>query len=87
MGFCAGLSFILARSITAPLEKLNQATEALAKGEINKRVEIDARHEVGNLARAFNNMAAMIQLPEDYDRMEADYEKFKRYLVSQHAVR
>jgi hypothetical protein len=24
-------------------------------------------------------MAAMIQLPEDYDRMGADYEKFKVY--------
>jgi threonine synthase len=30
-------------------------------------------------------MAAMIQLPEDYDRMGADYEKFREYLVASHA--
>src|SRR5581483_10738126 len=30
-------------------------------------------------------MAAMIQLPEDFDRMGTDYEKFKQYLLEQHA--
>jgi threonine synthase len=29
-------------------------------------------------------MTAAIQLPEDYDRMEADYEKFKSYLLARH---
>jgi threonine synthase len=29
-------------------------------------------------------MAAQIRLPEDYDRMGADYEKFKEYLVKRH---
>jgi threonine synthase len=29
-------------------------------------------------------MAAQIKLPEDYDRMGADYEKFKEYLVKRH---
>ena len=29
-------------------------------------------------------MAAAIQLPEDYDRMDADYEKFKNYLLARH---
>ena len=32
-------------------------------------------------------MAAMIELPEDYDRMAADYEKFKAYLLSRHSAR
>jgi threonine synthase len=31
-------------------------------------------------------MAAMIQLPEDYDRMGADYEKFREYLIASHAA-
>ncbi len=30
-------------------------------------------------------MAATLKLPEDYDRMGADYEKFKKYLLSKHA--
>lgn len=29
-------------------------------------------------------MTAAIQLPEDFDRMEADYEKFKSYLLARH---
>ena len=31
------------------------------------------------------NMLASLKLPEDFDRMGADYETFKRYLVQQHA--
>jgi threonine synthase len=30
-------------------------------------------------------MTAAIQLPEDFDRMAADYEKFKAYLIARHA--
>ena len=29
-------------------------------------------------------MAAALKLPEDFDRMEADYEKFRAYLIQQH---
>ena len=29
-------------------------------------------------------MTAGLQLPEDYDRMEADYEEFRRYLLERH---
>ncbi len=32
-----------------------------------------------------NNMQASLRLPEDFDRMDADYEKFKAYLVEKHA--
>jgi threonine synthase len=30
------------------------------------------------------NMLASLRLPEDFDRMDADYEKFKAYLIQQH---
>ncbi|MGH7991699.1 MAG: threonine synthase, partial [Limisphaerales bacterium] len=29
-------------------------------------------------------MTAAIKLPEDFDRMGADYEKFKNYLIDRH---
>ncbi len=32
-----------------------------------------------------NNMQASLRLPEDFDRMDADYEKFKAYLIKQHS--
>ena len=31
-------------------------------------------------------MAAAILLPEDFDRMDADYEKFRSYLIEQHTI-
>ena len=31
-------------------------------------------------------MTAAIALPEDYDRMAADYEQFRAYLIARHAV-
>jgi hypothetical protein len=31
-------------------------------------------------------MTAAIALPEDFDRMEADYDKFRAYLLARHAV-
>ncbi len=31
------------------------------------------------------NMLASLRLPEDFDRMDADYEKFKTYLIQKHA--
>ena len=30
------------------------------------------------------NMLASLKLPEDFDRMGADYDKFKRYLIEKH---
>jgi threonine synthase len=33
------------------------------------------------------NMIASLKLPEDYDRMGADYEKFKEYLLAAHTAR
>ena len=30
------------------------------------------------------NMLASLKLPEDYDRMGGEYEKFKAYLMAQH---
>jgi hypothetical protein len=30
------------------------------------------------------NMLASLRLPEDFDRMAADYEAFKQYLIEKH---
>ena len=32
------------------------------------------------------NMLAALKLPEDFDRMGADYEKFREYLISNHVA-
>jgi signal transduction histidine kinase len=49
---------LLARGMTSPLREMAAAAAAMAKGEYGRRVTATSRDEVGELARAFNQMAA-----------------------------
>ena len=56
--------FLLARYLTAPLDRLRRATECYAAGDLDMRVAptLGARKdEVANLARAFDRMAQRLQ--------------------------
>ena len=48
----------LARGMTSPLREMADATSAMARGDYQRRVHATSRDEVGELARAFNAMAA-----------------------------
>ncbi|VAX24620.1 hypothetical protein MNBD_NITROSPINAE03-1491 [hydrothermal vent metagenome] len=49
--------FYIAKGITVPLKKLSEATESVAKGNLDVRVDIPVKNdEVGRLISAFNNM-------------------------------
>ena len=52
------LGWLLARTLTAPVRALTAATQAMAAGDLNQRVEVNRQDEIGNLARAFNTMSA-----------------------------
>jgi signal transduction histidine kinase len=52
------LGALLVRGITRPLRQLVAASEAVAAGELDTRVPVRSRDEIGELARAFNHMAA-----------------------------
>jgi signal transduction histidine kinase len=60
---------ILARGMTSPLREMVAATSAMARGDYARRVTATSRDEVGELARAFNAMAAELA---DVDRMRRD---------------
>jgi signal transduction histidine kinase len=51
----------LSRSIARPLEQLGAAARELGEGRLSVRAPTDRRDEIGDLARAFNRMAAQIQ--------------------------
>jgi two-component system, OmpR family, sensor kinase len=53
----AVLSIPLARSITAPLEKLGTLTRAFGAGDLSARSGLQSADEIGDLARAFDDMA------------------------------
>ena len=46
----------ISRSITGPLGKLLEASEAVAGGDLDRSLVITSQDEVGNLAKAFNQM-------------------------------
>lgn len=47
--------------LTKPIEKLNTITKRVAKGELNVRVNIKSKDEIGELAESFNIMAEEIE--------------------------
>ena len=60
---------LLARGMTSPLREMAAAASAMARGDYGRRVTASSRDEVGELARAFNAMAAELA---DVDRMRRD---------------
>jgi len=60
---------VVARGMTSPLRAMAAAAEAMARGEHGHRVPATSRDEVGQLAVAFNTMAAQL---ETLDRARRD---------------
>ncbi|MGE3901735.1 MAG: ATP-binding protein [Nitrospiraceae bacterium] len=48
--------FYVARSITVPIQRLAQATEAIAQGDLDVHIEAKATDEIGTLVESFNRM-------------------------------
>ena len=51
------LGAFLARTLTRPLHHLTKATRAIAKGNLEQRVRVGSKDELGELANAFNQMS------------------------------
>ncbi len=56
-----GLTYLLARRIVQPVEKLDRAAAEVGRQNYAYRVTVDSRDELGRLAETFNNMCASIQ--------------------------
>jgi signal transduction histidine kinase len=71
-------TIILVRVLLQPIEKLVRATEIVARGELLYTVDIRSRDEIGDLARAFNQMT--LQLKESRSDLEKKVEDRTREL-------
>jgi signal transduction histidine kinase len=60
---------LLAHGMTSPLREMTDAARAMARGDYSRRVRATSRDEVGELARAFNQMAAELA---DADRQRRE---------------
>ncbi|MGH3746956.1 MAG: HAMP domain-containing sensor histidine kinase [Micromonosporaceae bacterium] len=52
---------VLAHGMTSPLRAMTAAAQAMARGNYSRRVRATSRDEVGELARAFNQMASDLE--------------------------
>ncbi len=55
------LAFLISRAIAEPIAKLRESADGLAQGDLKRRAEILSTDEIGQLAVAFNQMAANIE--------------------------
>jgi signal transduction histidine kinase len=65
------IGYLFGRQFIRPILALKRATQALAAGELQARVEIGTRDEFGDLGQAFNTMGdRLIELTENLKRQE-----------------
>jgi diguanylate cyclase (GGDEF)-like protein len=65
----AAVTYFLGRSIVSTLRRLSEAANAIASGQLDRRVEVRGRDEFAQLGTAFNDMAAQLeQRRSDLDR-------------------
>ncbi len=60
-------TWLIARSLISPLEKLRQAAVKLGTGSLDARVDVSTGDEVGEVAATFNEMAEKLQ---EHDRLQ-----------------
>ena len=61
LALSAVVALLLSRAISNPVRRLTLATRAVAAGNLNERVPIGSRDEIGQLSRTFNDMTAQLQ--------------------------
>ncbi len=65
------LSFFLSRMVTRPLEKLNDFTNNLSRGNFGEEIAITSKDEIGKLTETFNNLSR--ELLRYRERTEESY--------------
>ncbi len=62
------LALLLGRSIGRPLARITQATEEIARGNLDHRLEVEGPDEVRRLAASFNTMAQEVKTSRQAQR-------------------
>nr|WP_243875436.1 cell wall metabolism sensor histidine kinase WalK [Lactiplantibacillus plantarum] len=65
-----GIAIIIARAITHPIEEMKQQTQRIARGDYAGQVRVYSDDELGQLAKAINNLS--IRVEESQESTEAE---------------
>ncbi len=69
-----GISYLITRSITRPLSEMVSVTQSIAKGDLDRRIKVKSKDEIGQLALSFNKMVASLR------KMRAELEEWANTL-------
>ncbi|MGA1840311.1 MAG: two-component system histidine kinase PnpS [bacterium] len=78
--FSIVIGYFASLMVTNPLEKMSSTVQEIAKGNFSKRLSILTGDEIGDLARAFNNMSDQIRAK--IDEITASKSRFEAVLMS-----
>jgi len=71
----------LAKGITVPIQDLAEATNKIARGELEHRIDIVADDEIGVLVNSFNRMTKDLKKSkEDLEKVNIDLEQRRKYM-------
>lgn len=86
VGLLLGTTIIVwvSDKITRPIRELHRGADVIGRGNLDYRVEIEAKDEIGELAQKFNNMAA--ELKTSYTTLEQKVEQRTRELTALYSL-
>jgi two-component system nitrogen regulation sensor histidine kinase NtrY len=73
--------FYIAKGITVPIQKLGEATHALAQGNLDFRIDVKARDEIGVLVKSFNRMTEDLKSSKTkLEKSNAELDRRRAYI-------
>jgi len=72
VAFCLGIfgAFVLAQLMGRPIKKLTEGAKAIGQGNLDQKISVRSRDELGDLAGEFNRMAKKLK---ELDQMKDDF--------------
>jgi two-component system sensor histidine kinase BaeS len=67
-GFSLLLSFFFSKRLTDPIKKITVAAQSIREGKMHSRVLVSGNDEISDLGKAFNTMAAHLEIQESLRR-------------------
>jgi PAS domain S-box-containing protein len=77
------LSIYFSKRITRPILKLRDTAIKIGKGHLDMRIEVNTKNEIGDLARAFNEMAGDLQQTTvSIEVLKSEQKKFNDVVIN-----
>ncbi len=58
-------AWLIARTVTRPVRQLTKGAQKIAAGELGQKIDVATKDEIGQLARAFNDMSVALKVTMD----------------------